>query len=467
MAVVVANFSLHWPSDFVFLLGRAFLQGLLSTLAALVLGAIGAVGLLALSRRFETVVLLPIAVPSMALILVFFHWFPQWRGLTAVVAAHALQAAGLVAVALSHLVRERHGAALELALVEGCDRRRLWMCAVLPQLRNEWVSMALTLLLVFLSSFSIPLLLGGANAATFEIAIHRAIRLEGNWGVAAALSLGQWGLLFIIVLLAHRFRSDEPPLVVHRTWSASIASRVGWAPAAVVVLFAPIAMAIVLLSGAARGAAQIRTAGLWVGTDGTALWIWLVQGTLATAVLGALLCVGLLLAFSLIEPSARTRLWVSSYVAPSVAITGFATLAVGWGSMPSMTLDCVRVAIGSALLFAPTIWRLRWNARLQALDGQVAIAKSLGGTRWMVARRVLLPQLAEVGWWSAALTGFWLWGDFSIGAVAASRPYTLAMTAKGLAESYRTDAAALVTVVALLGGALMYWLLARENHVAR
>ena len=84
------------------------------------------------------------------------------------------------------------------------------------------------------------------------------------------------------------------------------------------------------------------------------------------------------------------------------------------------------------------------------------VAETLGASHLMTLRKVLLPQLREVLFWSAGLVSFWVWGDYAIGSISASRAMTLALVAKGLLESYRLEAASILILACLLLGAMSY-----------
>ncbi len=448
----ISHFRLAVPPDFFDLLWRSVLQAASSALAAIALGVIGAAALLRRSSRWEALALAPAAVPSIAIVLGFMSLFPGWRGWTAVAFAHALVSSGLVAVVLSRVIRNELGGSLELAWTEGASRRVLWLRGVLPAIERDIARLATAIFAASLASFSIPLLLGGSKAVSFEIAILHAIRLDASWDTAAALSLFQWSMLLMTVLVLGKSEG-----AVARPIESESRSRLGRVlgsnSAIVVFLIAPILVMTSLLRAPFQGIRQLQTAGLF---DNSEFVNYALRGSVVTATLGGVLCAVLLAAFAVVSPTRTQRSWISGYVAPSTAITGFATLVIGWGSDPSFTLDALRLSVGSALLFAPILWRLRWEQRLARLDGQVAVAQTLGASHGMIIRKILVPQLREVFFWSAGLVSFWVWGDYAIGSIAASRAMTVGLVAKNLLEGYRLEAASVLILLCLLLGGLSY-----------
>lgn len=450
-AFFISKFHLRLPSDFLNLIFRSFIQAGASALVSLILGGIGAVGLLGRSRRWEMLALAPVVAPAMAIVLGLMTFFPQWRGLSAVVAAHAFSSAGVVAVVLSRQIRGVLGGSVELAWVEGASSWAIWRWGILPELKTDVSRLGLSIFAASLASFSIPLLLAGSDLVGVEIAIHHAIRFENAWDIAAALSLFQWAMLLLLVLIL------RAPLAVGRSaeseFRGEIGRILGTDVAIVAVLVAPAMILFSLLHAPSIGFLQMESAHLFERSATIRLAL---QGSIVTATLAGLFSAFLLIAFAAVTPSRRQRFWLSGYVAPSVAITGFATLVIGWGRDPSFILDSLRIAVGAALLFTPVVWRLRWEQAIARLEPQMKVAETLGASNGMMFWRVLLPQLRELLFWSAGVVSFWVWGDYALGSISASRAMTLGLLAKGLLESYRVEAASLVVLACLIFGSISY-----------
>jgi ABC-type Fe3+ transport system permease subunit len=454
-ALIISKFQMRLPSNFLPLILSSFAQAAGSAFGALVLGCIGAVGLIGRSRRWEMVALSPVATPAIAIVLGFMTLFPQWRGLSAVIAAHTLSSAGLIAVVLARQIRSVLGGSVELAWVEGASRGAIWIRGVFPALKSDIVRLGLSVFAASLASFSIPLLLAGSDLVAVEIASHHAIRFENAWDIAAALSLFQWSMLLVLVFI---LRSPADVGLKSDSESRGEIGRIlgrglGVNTSVVAVLIAPLMIVFSLLHAPKQGLAQLESANLF---ERSAPILLALQGSLATATLAGVFSAVLLIAFAAATPSRRQRIWLSGYVAPSVAITGFATLVIGWGQDPSFALDSLRIAVGAALLLTPVIWRLRWELALARLERQLKVAETLGAPNAMIFWRVLLPQLRELLFWSGGLISFWVWGDYALGSISASRSMTLGMLAKGLLESYRVEAASLVVLACLIFGAMSY-----------
>ena len=459
-SLVLSKGRLVLPIDFLNLVWRSWLQATLSGALATAFGLLGAGFLLRVSHLrtslWEGVALFPAVIPSGVIVLGLMDLVPEWRGLWAIAAAHTLISSGFIAVVLARLVRERMGASLELAWVEGANRLLMWRRGVLPRLFPELFRVWLTIVVSSLGSFSVPLLLGGSHAYTFEIAIHHAIRLQGAWGIAASLSLFQLFLLVAFLFLFQNLRSGQTPTTIRSGESASragVARILGFSWGAPFLILGTAVSLFSLVRDPILGWRQLQSTGLLEHMD---VLLVALQGSVATAALSGCLTALLLLLAATSFPGPRSRRWMNAYVAPSVAITGFATLALGWGAPPSFNWDVARISLGAALLFAPVIWRLRWAEEVSRLEGAVAVAQTLGAGSSLIISRILLPRLFPAAFWSGGLVAFWMWGDYAIGSIVASRNMTLGLLAKSLMESYRLEAAALLLLAVLVLGAVTY-----------
>ena len=343
-AVCVSRFHFRFPDEILSLLLRSLLQAAASSALALALGIVGAVGLLSRSRRWEALAIFPAVVPSIAIVLGFMSLAPNWRGWTAVAVAHASVSMGLVAVALARAIRNSLGASLELAWVEGASRSTIWIRGVLPAVNGELGRLALAIFAASLASFSIPLLLGGVQPVSIEIAILQAIRLEDAWDIAASLSILQMlMLLFLVLILA---KGAEPVRSVESESRRALGRILGSNLAFAALFIVPLGIMTAMLQAPLAGIRQLETAGLFASTEFLLLAF---RGSVVTATLSGIFTAFILFAFAAAFPSAKWRKWISGYAAPSVAITGFATLAIGWGRY--LLLPWTHFALRSALHF--------------------------------------------------------------------------------------------------------------------
>jgi len=92
----------------------------------------------------------------------------------------------------------------EAAQVLGIGGWRLWVRVRLPLIRPAVVAAGLLVFIFCFTSFGVIVLLGGARFATIEVEIYRQATSLFNLPLAAALSIAQIGLMFVLMLVYTR-----------------------------------------------------------------------------------------------------------------------------------------------------------------------------------------------------------------------------------------------------------------------
>lgn len=420
-----------------------------SAALSLALGVMMAMGALSVrSPKFEKFLeiwfLLPNLIPALFLILALLNlslWVPLLRpSLTAVVIAHTLLNSGLVALALIRLMSSQLSGFLDLAVVEGAGRRMLWLEVVVPVLKSELLFLFLFVFSVCLTSFSIPLVLGGMSVSNFEILIYETVRNGGEWSKAVVYTLIQ-----ILVLTVFAVFIPKP------RWSW-VGSSTRW-QALGVRRFLPIAVlpSAVLVTGWLLGVMQsLRT---YVHED---LLFDPMSAAFTTFVVAfgcGFLTLALCLWVSFLWPSPRLSVFLRSYLAPSSAITAFALLL-----LPGQSGDgpIVKIVVALTLVSFPLLFRWMGQAALESLEEQIRIARSLGASWSQIVFEIIWPQRAPVFFRMAALSSLWASGDFAISSILAEGHRTWALWIDSLLNSYRIDLASLLTIPLFAMGLICY-----------
>ena len=436
-----------------------FNQAFASSLVSVVFGIMGGMGLIWANTRFgertarvfEVVALLPNAVPVLLVLLAALKLFPTVRGLAGIVIVHALLNIGLVAVSFAQLARAKVAGMAELAWIEGAGRTRFLLFGALPYLRDDLARLFLFVFAVCFSSFAVPLVMGGSGAVTIEVLIYHKLRVQGDWSAALLLAVLQ-----IVVLLTFSF-------LLRREMAAGLASRLSrspllawrWGAAAAIV------PGVIVLGGSLKGFLS--------GWEGLLRLDALVRslpelflGSLTVGSLTGLLVVAWLALLAYAQPKGPARKFLLGFAAPSSVLVGFAILivwrAIGWPTF-------IKIAIGLSLIIVPSFYRLQWDALLQALEGQRAIARVLGASEALSFRQVVWPQIARQGFFLGGLASLWAWGDFAVSAVVAERSVTAAMVVEGLMESYRLGPATSLVSLVIAGGFLNFAIFAGVGRV--
>ncbi len=435
----------EWASPFANALVQASLSAFLSLGMGFVL-FLAAQGWRAPRTRpfLEILLLLPNLVPPLFVALGLLSLFTPWMrfpyGMGAVVGAHVLINAGLVAIAFERLVQARLGGVIEAAWLLGTSRWRFWQQIGWPLLRQDVLSLFLFVFSICFTSFTLPLLLAGEQTLTLEVAILDLIRLQGRWDVAVILATTQTlALLLFALLLPGGF---WPSRAVDRTVGFLGVAGLKW----LVVL-----PTLIIFSGWSVG---IVTTGIrhWPGD------LPLLESVLTT--LGIGLGTGLLhlmgfLLLAYVLPHAGLNRFLNGYLAPSPVITGFALLLLP-GESEEIQLFKVMVAI--TLISFPLLYRWIVHSALLSLRQQIQTAYLMGSSFSQILFEIVWPQAAPQMLRASGLAALWSAGDFGLTGIVAGQLNTLPLLMESLINSYRLESAQLLLVPLLLLSLCLYGL---------
>ncbi len=404
----------------------------------------------------EVSLLLPNMIPPLFLILGFMNLvtpfvnFPY--GLGAVVVAHVILNAGLVAVALDGLVRHRLGGMAEVSWIRGAGRWMFWRRVGWPALRADFACLFLFVFSLCFTSFSIPLVLGGDRIGTLEVAIFDSIRMEGRWDKALMLAAFQSLVLFLIAwLLPHPFWPHRPERQGLRYLAL---------PSLRLLVFLPtLVLAIGWLSGLAQGLRAPWT------PDFASSFAAAVATTIAVSLGVGLAHLVLFLIIAYVSPHARLGRFLNGYLAPSPVITGFAFLLIPGESDIAAVMKLIAAL---TLILLPLLYRWIVHASLASLSGQVRVARTLGASWWLILVDVVWPQLAAPVMRACGLAALWASGDFALSAILSEDVETLPLIMESLIGNYRMETAQVLMLPLLAIGLGMYFFFVRmARYVAR
>ena len=437
------------------------LQAGMSAILALALGLLASLGLLWLEDRWPTwampataLILLPSAAPVLLFLVAVAKILPWARGFWGIVFVHSTLNIGLVAVAIAQITRARLGGMAELALVEGSSRRLFLRRGVIPAMRSE-----LTLLFIFVfalcfASFAVPLTLGGSRATTVEVLIYQKLRIDGQWSAAVLLAALQ-----VIALLALSFwigpQTRKEEQLLSNTSVRRKMTLLHWAPGLFIAFLPGLFLLKGMTNGWLKGYAEASATLLEDGPRLLAGSVLIGFGT------GAVVTLALMLLAYWPPHKSWQKLW-RGFATPSPTLIGFALLVM-WRALGFASYG--KIIFGLGLLWLPTFYRYRWEALLSQLESQIAVARVLGASEFLIFRRVVGPQCLGPALKIGGLAAFWAWGDFALSRVVAERTLTLAMAAQEMLESYRFDGATFVVWLAVLGGLFNFAIFAGAAYV--
>lgn len=425
-----------WESiDVSYLFGNYFysvLQALLSSVATLVFALLGALGLFWLEGRttpsryavFEFTVMAPALLPALFLVIPVLNlmsFFPF--GLTGVVIFHTLSEIGIGAIVLKRILAQRLTPYADSARLAGSSVQFL-LKKTWPLLRADVLSLGLILFIYFLTSFSIPLLIGGTQFSSLEITLYEKIVVHHDWPTAVHLFLYQFVFIALLLWLVSLLRTpsaEEPEKM-----RLSILEK----PLGLYfIAFPPLLILSGLLLKWPQGMALLKNEPQVMDH-----WQNYFMGSLT---LGFLTAGSVFIALSVIVYFLQMRYlrkFFFSFFTPSFVILAF-SIAFLPGNHPWWILCKISAALCFA--FVPTLLRFGILQKMSTIDNQLEMASYMGAGTLYVFKKITWPQCLPVISIMSGLAGVWAVGDFSLSRVIAGHDINLAMWVQSLVDQYR------------------------------
>jgi ABC-type Fe3+ transport system permease subunit len=421
-------------SDVFAVLLRSSFQAALSSALAIVLGVVGGLGLLSLQsvvwiHVLETVAMIPAFLPPLFVVVGVLNvtsWMGHFPyGLIAVIATHALMNVGYVSTRVRRLFEARLGSMGELALIEGASSWRfLWIA--LRLLSDDLLVIGFVLFGVCLTSFAIPLILGGASGTTLEVLIYSRLRWGAGLHQAVAMALIQIGVLFSLgifllrgLTVAKRQWSVRNPFQQHRF-----------------LLFVALLPTVFIVGG--------LTQGLWVGIPrfmSVLPQLPLMSWILCSLMVGITVGLGVFLlssAIAFLLPHAGLQSFLVGFAQPSTAVFGLSLVILG---AHSATAVFAKMVVGLTLILTPFVFRWVLLSPLFSLRDQIDSALVLGADRSQIFAKIVFPQIAWQLFQGAGLAAVWGACDFSLSSFVAGRAWTLALGIDDMLAAYQHEMA--------------------------
>lgn len=429
-----------WPY-----IASASWQGFWSGTLSLIIGAFIAIGLLSVSsdhfrRALEICFLIPSLLPGIFIVLSIlqisslFQFHPIGYG--GVIAANVAMSAGLVGVFLQRAFRNKVGGFAELAYIEGASPWQT-LKTVTPLLGRDLLSMFLGVFIFSFLGFSIPLILGGLEAATLEVQIYRKVLAEGAISEALALCLLQ---VVFIALFAQIIPLRAQGKRVTHAYLEFLGNRFALVMLFVLTAILLMAPATNLMSGAEAVLANEFLRGLVIKAAASTFIIAVTAGLL-TVLLGMLMVY-------LWPPCFIERFFIA-YSAPSAVLIGFGFYLLGVQSAP-LIVQLLVLGFVLGTFFWPSLYRLSFHLAADSLRGQYEIAHQMGASAFQVFREVAWPQMRPTVFMMAALTALWAAGDFGISSILSIGDSSLALLVKSLISRYRLAEATFILWILVL-----------------
>ncbi|MCC6138163.1 MAG: hypothetical protein IT287_05995, partial [Bdellovibrionaceae bacterium] len=362
-------------------------QALCSVLLTAVLGGFCASGLLWMRRhvpaRWMSVVeymnLLPSLLPSLFVIISTLSVVPQFPfGFWGVVILHALTMMGFTGVLLVRLLDDKLGQHSVVAAALGA-RGCFFFRKMFPIISRDLFLLLSVLFFYFLTSISIPLIIGGTALTSVEKVIYDQVAIQHNWNTALQYFALQAMMLIPIFVFAQTYKTKGSVQTQKlRLGSSAFGFAIALVPSCILLMglflrLFPGLHALLLYPEFYRSLPVVIVGSLLLGflAGGFSALLLVMWTVLSLHIMGQrllrLLCV------------------------PSITIVAF--------GFSLWSIDGIfgffYSAFALALIFVPVLFRLGVYQNLVLLQTQIDSARQMGADTVFLFHRVVLPQIAH------------------------------------------------------------------------
>ena len=443
-------------SQWVEVLFSTLLQAGLSAFLSVLFGIFGALGLCFVFPKYikkgvvELFCLLPALLPPLIPVLAwvnvseFFMHFPF--SFSSVLAVHVLMNIGLVSVFFSRLFCTQIGDLSAWAFLHGITRWSFLKKILFFEMRKDIILIFLLIFSFCFTSFSVPLLVGGASGQTLEVFIAEKLKDPFTWPEAMALFLVE--TIFIFILFSLLYGRKEKHVQVKEK------KKLYLLPCLSLVVL-PVLPALLIFFGLGD---VFSSKTIWqdLSTIKVSVVIAMVQTVFVGLGTGA--CVLFLLsAVAFCLRDLFLRRFLVAYSGASAAFMGFAFLLIGSDGPMEILL---KWSLGLSLLFLPALYRLMGESLLRRLKNQIRLVDLMGAGRVMSFTKITWPQCASTFFFLSGIAAFWACGDFAYSSIVGGELGHLAMLIQDLFASYRFELATVLTWILIFIGVFSFSLFA-------
>lgn len=437
----VKDFSLPEYSKLILCFSFTFFQALLSVVISWILALPASLGLISFYKRplysfLEWAYLLPIFLPPLVIAGSILNLFESLSispfGLTPIILGHAITYSGGMAVILARLLMSKTASYCEWAMVHGIPRWRLFTALLRFVLKRDIQLISLTVFCFCLTSFSLPVLLGGNSGKTLEVVIYDYLKNPHEWPMA--LGLLSIEILFIFILSFFIFKPFS--FVKNLQTLPYIHSKKN-----IVFGLFPI---FLIITGFIEGLYYIPEILKLPG---------LTKAVFSTIVLSLSVGMGVIALFILISLCSSVsylKKFLIGYAVPSVVLTGFSFL-IFMNDKVYISWIC-----GLIILFLPSLYRWAGESFLYSLENQIQTAQTLGADMKKIFTKIIWPQCSSSFFLLGGVAGFWASGDFAYTMITSQGETNLAILTQQLLERYRIEQGLALIWILLLTGSLCF-----------
>ena len=438
------NFSFNFnKSELLWALKNSMSQAALASIIVVGLSIPMSQALFLLSKKIQIFItkllILPQILPALYSVLIAFsliHPFPM--GTVGIVFVFILINLGFATLMTYSLTQERLGNLSWVSEIYSLGRCRFYSKVYFPLIGLDLIAIFFTIFIFCMTSFSVPLLVGGGKGTNLEVLIYEKIFIEQNWSVALGLcflqSLITFGLSFLI--LKNEKNKNE-------VFSAGnyLRSYLGYFFILMYLAFYIGGYGFGVINSLSRIDFVIQY--VLEVLEATLFTTWSLFFYL-------MLNVGILILW-LIDYLNNQKFNIAiNLIAVSTVIVGFSFYLI---LPPNKEYDVIKIILACSILFFPSLFKLFLQKPIEGLKSQIMISQIYGLSKTIIIVEIILKQISRsILLWLSFLT-IWFISEYAILKSLGVQTQTLGLLAQNFMSGYLLPASYLLSFYMLI-----YWI---------
>lgn len=427
LSVYEFSFDLNFPEMF-WAIRNSLAQSGVTAAIALLLSIPMSQGLFLLPDRIQKIALrlliVPQILPALYSILIAFSVInPYPMGSLGIIILFIFINLGFATLLLFGATREKLGSLPLISEVYSLGRINFFRKIYFPLLKTDLMMNFLMIFIFCLSSFSVPLIVGGGRGTNIEVLIYEKIFVDQNWPAAFSLCLTQALLIFVISAVLLKGRQNAEP--AEFSSGRYLKSYFG-----------------LLLIGTYLA---VYFGGYAIGLFRSFSYFDFIYEYRAELLEVTLFTTKALLLYLLLN-FILLLLWLFDYLenlsfTPANNLISASTVLVGFTFYLLLPLtknfDIVKIIFAMSILFFPSLFKLFLQQPIENLHQQILISKMYGLSKPKIIFEIILRQIPQRFFLWVSLLTIWFIAEYALLKALGVQTPTLGLFSEGFLSSYR------------------------------
>jgi thiamine transport system permease protein len=421
-------------------LKNSFIQSFATASISVFFGYFGALGIAGTSGLLQKILRLSAIVPaflpplfSVMIGMAIIPGFP--RGTYGVIYILSLVYVGFAASVLSGEVMTQMGRLGFVGQVYGLSKFKFHTQVLFPIVGRSAVFVFAAVFVQALTSFTIPLLVGGGRGVNFEVLIFEKIFIEQKWSMAVGLSILQ---LSLVAVLALCLRARKDVVASSFVPSRLVSLNVGvFGLVLYLLLYFWGYLKLVFWMTNIYYFNQIFSESFY-----TAVWQSFIFFFFVLALFFILYCAVLYLRYQL-----KSVRFLNFFLTPSSVLVGFACYLL----LPanSMIFDFLKLALVFCIVGFVSFFKSIFENQMQLFDQQMKVARSFGLSFSKFIFTIYFPQIKKSLHYAVSLIFIFSISEYGLVKASGAGIKTLGTEMAAYLSSYRIEGAFVISIVIL------------------